>query len=257
MKKQATISIHLFLLIFITLAPAFTNAEEEMKLVYFYDFEPFSWIDSNHQMQGVLIDILTESLNKRMGIKISHKGYPWARAQKYVKFGNADAFATVPTSERKTYTQISDEPIITTTFTIFTSKSNPKIEKLKMITSIQVLSNYSNIHYIGSGWAKKNLSTKHIYWVPTLSKALSLLANERYDVFIDASQVIRYNIVKMGFKDKIIELPNILATDTFNLCIGKTSPYLKILPKFNKTIQIMKKDGSLQKIYKKHHILKP
>ncbi len=60
---------------------------------------------------------------------------------------------------------------------------------------------------------------------------------------------IRYNIKKLGYQDRIIELPNIIDSAPFRFCIGKKSTYVNILSKFDETIKEMKKDGKLQKIY--------
>ncbi len=53
---------------------------------YFGDWKPYSWVEKG-KMQGILIDIAEKALVKRMGLKASHKGYPWARAQELVKSG--------------------------------------------------------------------------------------------------------------------------------------------------------------------------
>ena len=91
-----------------------------------------------------------------------------------------------------------------------------------------------------------------VYWTPTLDKALFLLAKNRYDIFIDTSQVVRFNVKKLGYQDQIVELPNIIDSASFNLCIGKKSPYVNILPKFNATIKAMRENGNLQEIYDKY-----
>ncbi|MCP4023872.1 MAG: transporter substrate-binding domain-containing protein, partial [Desulfobacteraceae bacterium] len=88
--------------------PAF--AQKPIKIVYFENFAPFSWKENN-QMHGILIDVLTEAIQERIKIGLLHEGYPWARAQSMVRTGKADAFVTVPTPERRAYTEISSEPV--------------------------------------------------------------------------------------------------------------------------------------------------
>ncbi len=241
----------IFILLTIVLFFTSAFAQSTMKLVYFNDYSPFSWMENN-QMKGILIDALTEAIQTQMGIQVSHKGYPWERAQKMVKFNEADAFVTVPTLERKSYTEISTESVILVTFTLFVSKKNAQIEALKTVKNISDLSNFSLVQNIGSGWATQNPGRMNVRWIPTLDKVLFLIAKDRYDIFVDASQVIRFNIKKLGYQDQILELPNIIDSASFNLCIGKKSPYVNILPKFDATIIEMRKNGKLQEIYDKY-----
>ncbi len=242
---------NIFILFAIVLFSTSAFAESPMKLVYFKNYPPFSW-EENNRMKGILIDVITEAIQNQMGIQVSHEGYPWARAQKMVRDNNADAFVTVPTPERRSYTEISAEPVILATFTLFVSKKNKHMKALQDVTTLSELGNFSLVHYIGSGWAKKNLGSMIEYWTPTLDKALFLLAKNRYDVFIDTSQVVRYNVKKLVYQDQIVELPNIIDSASFNLCIGKKSAHVNILPKFNATIMEMKKNGKLQEIYDKY-----
>lgn len=228
---------------------AFT--QDPMKLVYFNDYPPFS-LEVNHKMKGILIDVVTEAIQNQMGIQVSHEGYPWARAQKMVMINEADAFVTVPTPERRRYTEVSTEPAIPVTFTLFVSKENPKIEALSRVKTIADLSDFRMVNYIGDGWAKQNLGSMDVFWVPTLTDVIHLLANNQYDAFVDVSQVARFNVWRYGYKDQIVEFPNVLDHSSFNLCIGKKSPFVDILPKFDQTIRKMRKSGKLQEIYDRY-----
>ena len=100
-------------------------------------------------MNGILIDVLTEAIQTQMGIQVSHEGYPWARAQMMVKLNKADAFVTVPTPERSSYTEISTEPVILATFTLFVSKKNKQIKALQTVKTLSDLTNFNLVHYIG------------------------------------------------------------------------------------------------------------
>ena len=242
-------SFLLFLLAICISTPAFSK--KTLKLVYFDNYAPFSWKENN-QMHGILIDVLHEALQTRMGIPVTHEGYPWKRAQLMVKRNSADAFATVPTPERREYTVISNEPVVLATFKMFINKNDPKIEQYKKIQTINDLKPYKLGQYIGSGWAKKRLANMKVMWTPRLNSVLTMLLHNRFDIFIDTSQVILYNLKEMGYQNQIIELPTILDFVPFKLCIGKKSSYVSILLKFDATIKEMKKDKKLQEIYDKY-----
>lgn len=248
MKRSIIITI----LFFCLSIPADALSKDPIKIVYFHDFQPFSWEDGNKQMHGILIDVLTECITNRMGINTTHKGYPWARAQNYVKTGQADAFSTLATPERRTYTEVSNEPVIVITGKPFLYTLNPDFDKLKQVDSISGLKQFKHIQYIGNGWAKQHLQEMDVRWVPTLSDTLQILADGSSHVFISSSQVVNFNIKKLGYQDKIIEVPNDIHQSPFKLCIGKKSPYVHILPIFDKTLKQMRDDGTLEKIYNKY-----
>ncbi|MCP4673083.1 MAG: transporter substrate-binding domain-containing protein [Desulfobacula sp.] len=203
-------------------------------------------------MKGILIDIVTDVIQNQMGIQVSHEGYPWARAQLLVKNNEADAFVTVPTPERRKYTKISSEPIFSLAITSFTSKKNKDINDLKNVKTFSDLKKFTLINYIGNGWAKKNLADLNVYWVPSLDKTLELLAYNRYQVYVGSSKTVHYNLKRLGFQDKVLEIPNVIDSVSLHLCIGKESAFVHIIPKFNETIIAERKKGNLQKIFNKY-----
>lgn len=236
------------LLLIIIFFSSSSIAQAPMEVVYFNNYPPFSW-EENGQMKGILIDTLTEVIKNRMGLEISHQGYPWARAQLIVKANEADAFVTVPTPERKIYTEVSSEPVIIVTFTPFTSIQNTRIDALKAVKNLSDLKKFSHIQYIGSGWAKHKLGGMNVEWVRTLDKALFLLAKNRFDLFVDTSPVVRFNVKRLGYQEQVVELPNIIDTSSFNLCISKKSRYVDVLPAFDAEMAKLRASGKLQEIY--------
>ena len=226
------------------------SAREPMKLNYL-KYPPLSW-EVNGKVRGIMVDVLNEALQNRMGIKVTHHEYPWKRAQLIVKHGNADGFTTVPTAERREYMDISNEPVIITNITLFAMKGSPKITDLKAVKTIPDLKGFHIIDYTGNGWAKKNLAGLDVTWVPGMDNVLKMLAVGRGDVFVQNSLVTHYNIKMLGLQDKIIEIPNILETVSFNLCVGKKSSYNNILPEFDETIKKMREDGATKKIYDRY-----
>ena len=244
MKRAA-----LFLVFFLMATPLYS--QDTMRLVYFNNFPPYSW-EENNQMQGILVDILTEAIQNRMGISVSHQGYPWARAQRMVRGGEADAFATVPTPERQEYTVISGEPVIFTKIAPFVNRQNPRMDALKEITTISDLQEFSLGHYTGSGWAENNLKGMDLTYAPSLDSTLIMLAMGRFDVFVDASLVIQYRIMELGLKEQIVELPSVLDSETINLCIGKESPFADIVLLFDETMREMREDNTLNETFNKY-----
>ncbi len=103
--KKYHLKILTFLLAMVL--PLSVYAQQTMKIVYSDTFVPFSWKEGS-DTKGILVDIMEEALNKRLNIPVSHKSYPWARANLLVKDGSADAYITVPTPARKKFAIISE-----------------------------------------------------------------------------------------------------------------------------------------------------
>ncbi len=53
-----------FSLLLINTEPA--GSADRFTIVYFDDYRPFSWCDENDRMRGLLVDIITEAIEKRM-----------------------------------------------------------------------------------------------------------------------------------------------------------------------------------------------
>lgn len=218
-----------------------------MRFVYFENFAPYSWTVDD-RMQGILIDIVDAVVQREMGIAVSHEGYPWKRAQKMVAANEADAFITTPTKKRRTYTIISKEPVTLHAMMVFTHKDNRKVRELKKIDTIAGLQSFTTVNYIGNGWAEKELKGIDVYWVPTLDQALFLLANNRYDLYVGSATNVRYNLKRLGYKETIVATPIVLDSISHNLCVGKQSPYVNILPAFDEAVRKLREAGALQAI---------
>ena len=225
---------------------------QEFKVVL-ADYKPYSWMSKDNIATGLEIDILKESIEKRMGIPISIKIQPWKRAQESVKAGIFDAFIAVPTPKRKVYTNVNTEVLAYWGVSVFANVNNPKIEQIKNIKSIDELKNFKLGSMIGNGWAEKNMKDMKVHWVVSMKQLLLLLQTQRIDVVADNPAVMNYHIKEMGLYGKIIELKSFLSLP-LHLSIGKKSTYLSILPQFDKTINEMKNDGTLKKIIDKYKL---
>lgn len=228
-----------------------TCSSSEFIFTYFDNYPPLSWQDKD-EVKGILIDIMDEIVKKRMGLPMRNKAYPWKRAQLMVRNNDADGFITVPTEERLKYTSINSIPVYIVEFTIFVNKNNSKIDTITSIDKLDGLSDYSIVHYLGSGWANSVLGKYNIHWTRTLDDSLLLLYKNRVDIFIDPRDIVIYNIKKNNYEDTIIEIDQILDKKEFMLCIGLKSGFNSYINEFDFHLNEIKKDGTMQKILLKY-----
>ena len=226
---------------------------DPLQVVYFEKYEPISWSASG-DVQGVLVDIINEAIGRRMGIEVSNRGYPWARAQEMVRDGRADAFVTVATSERTAYTVCSNEDVLRLENIAYVSAANKRLPDLQRVQSIDDLLPFTMTSYFGNGWAKERFVKHNVEWVYGLENSIRMLGAGRVDVFVEARQVVRYHLQKMGLAQRFVELEPVFDTVRFRLCIRKDSPLVDRLTQFDQSIRTMRMDGAMRRIYEKYVI---
>ncbi|PLX68764.1 MAG: hypothetical protein C0603_06330 [Denitrovibrio sp.] len=226
-------------------------AAEPIKFAYYDNYAPRSFVKDG-KLQGILIDVVNEALVNRMGIEVKHEGFPWARAQALVEKGSSDAFITVPTTKRKTYTKVSKEPVLLFQTYLATASDNPKLSVLKTITSLDQLKNYVFVDYYGNGFSKKLLKDMTVNWLPDYKAIYRFLVQKKADVMIVSRKGI-YSIEELGFKNQITVLPYPMTSVAFHLCINNNSKYVNILDKFDMVIKQMHDDGTIDKIIRNYY----
>lgn len=204
-------------------------------MVYFSDFAPFSQSNGREGVDGLFVTAAQSMLHDRLGLEVVHHGFPWARAQAMVREGEADGFITVPTPERLAYVQTTAKPVFDFPMSIIAAADGPRLAELRQVRTLSDLKSFRVGHYIGSGWADANLRPLglDIQWAADLTGAMRLVANGRVDAVVDNAISLRYRVDLPEFQGKLAELPNILATQPYHLCIGKTSPFAELMPRID------------------------
>ncbi|KPF83327.1 hypothetical protein IP70_18910 [alpha proteobacterium AAP38] len=205
------------------------------RMVYFGDFAPFSQVDDTGRVRGLFVEAAETLLREKLGQGVEHQGFPWARAQAMVRGGEADGFLTVPTTERLSYVLASARPVFTFPMCIIAAADSPRLTELHQVRRLEDLRSFRVGHYIGSGWADANLRPLglDIQWAADLTGAMRLVANGRVDALVDNAVSMRVRLAAPEFNGRLVELPNILATQPYHLCIGRSSAFAGLMPQVN------------------------
>ncbi|WP_206074741.1 substrate-binding periplasmic protein [Pseudoalteromonas rubra] len=240
--------------IVLLLCAPLTAGQNSFKVVYYDAFPPYSFKTQDGQMTGILVDIVTEVLEKELGLKVVHEGYPWGRAQRMVFNGQADAFVSVPTSARLQYVSASEQPVFVGPINLFTYTTHPDMAALLRVSDTSALSAFNILDYIGNGWAEANLPQRAYKrrLLSNISSALQLLAKKRGDVVVTDRVVAHYFIAKHNLQDVVTELPTTLDIVPFSLCISHQSPHLGVLEAFSKAVVRFRQQGGEQRILDKY-----
>ena len=260
-KRQNQFKIYFYFCLLVTLIWTATSASAEIT-------KPFLWADdeayapliyrgADGKPAGLFYEIMTTAF-QRMNIPLQVKTYPWVRAQKIVTDGKADGMVTVLTDTRKMLF-VASEPIIIVSEHIFLNQNNPRMKEIMEINSIEGLKSFKLVETIGSGWTKENLKEHDITWVPDMNNAFNMLIKQRVDIFV-LNDIIGADFINKKLKEdpqssedykNIIINPFPLKTIKFRLLIRKNSYFANKLDDFNKVINQMQIDGTIQNILKR------
>lgn len=243
-----------YILSLLLLVSSYSQAKE-LKAVYAQDYLPFSWSEEGSVAKGVEVDFVSAVLGDKLGMKITHMVYPWARAQSMVEEGRADLFVTIPNKKRRSYTLVSEIPLFSSNFLMHTGVSNPKKSRLSNITNLKDLIKQEDIihgHIVGAGWhAVKLKGVSLLKIAPSSLQILQLLDRNRIDVYIEQTPLIRYQIKTLGFEGRIEEIPHILEETHWHICLSKKSSFIGIMQQLDALLIKMKNDGTLLTLQEK------
>ncbi len=215
-----------------------------LKMVYFDDFAPYSWRDEQGKMRGIMVDVM-DRVASELDIKVSHEGYPWLRAQKRVRSGQADGFVTVPTLERRGYTLIVEEPVAFSALTVFTQAGHPGMAKIQQAKSLADLKGFTILDYIGNGWGKENLAGFKVHLTMNVDNVFKMLSAGRGDLMFTDSIVANFKLSQLGLTGQIVEVPLQLGLTPLTLCIANTSPFHRRAAEFSRVLVMLRQSGQL------------
>ncbi|WP_068977966.1 substrate-binding periplasmic protein [Aeromonas sp. EERV15] len=219
----------------------------ELKMAYFDDFAPYSWRDEQGKMRGLMIDVM-DRVAVQMGLRVTHQGYPWQRAQKMVRMAQADGFVTIATRERRSYTLIVDEPVTMTVMTIFTQLGHPQMAEFQRASRLSDFKSLTFLDYFGNGWGKENLAGFRVHLTINVDNVFKMLAAGRGDLMVTDPLVARFKLNELGLSGQVVEVPLQLASTPFNLCIGNHSRFNIRIAEFNRALQQLRQSGELARI---------
>ncbi len=224
--------------------------------IAYAEFWPFHWRDAQGRMNGLFHDILSEALERRMGLETVWEEYPWARCQANVRDGAADAMLTVPTMERSSYARVSGEAFYRKGMHVFTRAGHPRREQILALSSLEDIraGGFSVITYMGNGWSQMHVEPMGIPVVQTssLRSVWLMLAEGRGDLVIEWPPAARHELSGLDLENAVVLGRGEVAGMSFHLLVGTSSPYVGILPEFSRVVREMRKDGALDRIAAKY-----
>jgi polar amino acid transport system substrate-binding protein len=231
--------------------PRLSSAEgPTLRMVYYDDFAPYSFLAPDGSATGVFIDALNEVLTRRASIPLVHTAMPWARAQQEVKEGRADAFCTLITAVRREYVNFCREPLYRAENVIVFSKTNPRVAEIKKIAKRDDLKSFTIGTYLGDSRVDTLFKGAQVDLLADMKRVLLKIETHRTDLTVMSG--LRWKAIARaaGIYDKLSSIPfGDDVVSEYHLGIRKTYPGgEQILATFDKVLLAARKDGTLGRV---------
>jgi polar amino acid transport system substrate-binding protein len=233
---------------------AASAATSALKVEFYDSFAPFSFMDDQQQITGILPEMMKEILGHRMGLQVTVEGQPWARAQLMVQEGTADAFCTLATPAREAYASFTKQFVAQMQVALFYATDNPRKAEIEAIKTIEQIKGFRQGDYIGDSLADTNFKDFPIDFSPTIETVYRKIGAGRLDLTVTTDLTGDSVVKQLGMGDKIVRIPFHIgqATD-FRIGIRKSLPDTDdLVAKADAAIAAATADGTLDRIIAKY-----
>ncbi|QPF73007.1 amino acid ABC transporter substrate-binding protein [Roseateles sp. DAIF2] len=225
-----------------------SSAGTPLRLAYYDNFAPFSRLRDG-RVGGIFVDIMEELLVRRLGLRVQHEAFPWARAQQRVRLGEADGFITVPTPERLVYAVAGEAWVTQGRLAMFVrAEASALRQRLQGLKSPDELAGLRLGAYLGNGWVKARFAGQEVHYSPSRQHALRMLLADRFDVLLDSANATQAALRAAGLEREVVELAPALDSNETRLMLGRHSPHLSRLPQIDAELRRMQRDGALARL---------
>ena len=190
-------------------------------IAYNHDWAPFSYIDSEGNVQGILPRLMEELSRESSIAELEAVGLPWDRVSHAVRHGAASAFITFASRERLGFSEAIGP-------TIYELGQNPVVRSEASIDqgSIFQVKEMRYCQMVGDDWSTAFYGALGIQsFAARDSRAcLNLIHRGRADVFLHPVPIITIRMTQMNLKGALRQFDQPAATMPFHLLWRKDVP---------------------------------
>jgi len=250
--------LSILLLIVFTLPYVFAQESTIIKKVNFAEeanWPPFTPNKYGPTQEG-LSYILMKEIFSRLDIEISLDLFPQKRMLIYVKEGRKDAATVISkNNDRLKYLEFSEPILEKKGFVYYLKQKHPSFhwktyEDLKGL-SIGVVAG----HNLGQDFTDAIKKYKlDIYKVNRSQESFEKLLTGKFDVVLSIEPTANHFLEEPKYGDNIARASKKYYSKYYHIGFSKNSQAKMLLPKVNRVINQMKKEGSLQKILDNYYL---
>lgn len=212
------------------LVPGLARADDALRFVFSEGNPPYSYAGEDGKAAGLLPEILQAIFAELPQYGLSLQALPWARAQKEIQDGRADAFITYPSEARGAYAHFSREPVFIQDYGYLVyRRGNPNTDVIRAAKSFDDLRGLLFLGTIGSEWETDNIPADMARESYPDAEALLrvLIEREHGDYFVMPPEEVAYISAPLGLDRqlavaKVDFIPN--SQINFNIGIRMSRP---------------------------------
>ena len=191
-----------------------------LRFAYFDEFAPLSFRDDTGDMAGLLVEAV-DLVAREAGTTVQHLGLPWARAQRDVANGEADALCTNPTPSRRDYMLFCETPLVVNRQVALHRRGDQRFQGFRQRSD---MSGITLIDYLGNGIIEEQLGgIADITWVTDQVSAHQMVAIGRGDAFIVSEIEARHVVDAEGLQDSLdYTVLEFMSSDRYTIGIRKS-----------------------------------
>ena len=194
---------------------------EPYVIAYNHDWAPFSYVDSEGNVQGILPRLMEELSRESSIAELKAVGLPWDRVSHAVRHGEASAFITFASRERLGFSEAIGP-------TIYELGQNPVVRSEASVdqASIFQVEGLRYCQMVGDDWSTAFYEVLGIQsFAARDSRAcLNLIHRGRADVFLHPVPIITIRMTQMNLKGALRQFDQPAATMPFHLLWRKDVP---------------------------------
>ena len=194
---------------------------EPYVIAYNHDWAPFSYVDSEGNVQGILPRLMEELSRESSIAELKAVGLPWDRVSHAVRHGEASAFITFASRERLGFSEAIGP-------TIYELGQNPVVRSEASVdqASIFQVDGLRYCQMVGDDWSTAFYESLSIQsFAARDSRAcLNLVQRGRADVFLHPVPIITIRMTQMNLIGALRQFDKPAATMPFHLLWRKDVP---------------------------------
>lgn len=250
--KKFTITLAIFLICYINLT------SNNLELISAWEsWAPYQYLDNQKRLTGLDIELI-EAIVKKMNYTIKFKERPWARQLDEIKNGYIDLISGASkTTERENFAYFS-APYRKESAVLYILKNNSarfkNIKKLEDIMNSSFKLGVVREYYYGEDYKKLIKNSQFKRQVQEVHEDImnyKKLLGRRIDGFLADPVATAAGLRKVNMLDKVTGL-FIVYSDDIYVMFSKKKSSQKVVNDFNTSLELIKNDGTYDKIMNKY-----
>lgn len=230
-----------------------TNAGAEQYYFVTFDFPPYEYATADLKAEGGIVEVVKKVMHN-LGHQVSIQPFPWTRALKMVRNGEAHAiFTAYKSPEREVFLDYSREVLFPQSVYFFKKRTGKasfdgdfSALSSKRIGVVSTIS-YGQVFEIHKPVLQLDRASN-------AEQSFNKLMKNRVDLVVSDLHVAEYTLAQLGITEEVVRLPAKLESVPSYIAFSKKLNLTSLRGEFDNELARLKLTGEYDEILKKHAI---